>query len=136
MIYKLTDIQFAAEWVLNAIGHHKVLALYADMGAGKTTLVTEIMKLLGTEDNVSSPTYAIVNEYHTRHPEFPIVYHLDLYRLKDTDEVLSLPIENYLDSGHLCIIEWPQLAEPFFEDDVLKISIQQMDDGSRKILIL
>lgn len=134
--FTLKEIDQAAEWLLDQIGNHKIIALNAVMGAGKTTLVKAIMKSLGTKDNISSPTYAIVNEYHTENSKYNIVYHMDLYRLQNIEELESLPIEDYLDSGHLCIIEWPQLAEPFFNKDVLQISIEQMNDGSRKMLIL
>lgn len=134
--FTLKEIDQAAEWLLDQIGNQKIIALNAGMGSGKTTLVKAIMKSLGTKDNISSPTYSIVNEYHTENPKYNIVYHMDLYRLQNIEELESLPIEDYLDSGHLCIIEWPQLAEPFFDKDVLQISIEQMNDESRKMLIL
>lgn len=134
--YDFENITSAASWVLAQLANHRILLLDAEMGAGKTTLVQAMLRALGTRDEVSSPTYAIVQEYSTDHPEHPTVYHLDLYRIQDEAELEELPITDYLDSGHLCIIEWPELVLPFLDVPYLKLGIEVLSDTSRKILIL
>lgn len=134
--YAFENISSAASWVLSLLTDHRLLLLEAEMGAGKTTLVQALLQTLGTRDEVSSPTYAIVQEYSTDHPKHPIVYHLDLYRIRDEAELEALPITDYLDSGHLCIIEWPELVLPFLDAPYLKLGIEVLTDTSRKILIL
>lgn len=134
--YAFENITTAASWVLAQLADHRILLLDAEMGAGKTTLVQAILQAIGTRDEVSSPTYGIVQEYSTDHPEHLTVYHLDLYRIRDEAELEALPITDYLDSGHLCIIEWPELVLPFLDVPYLKLGIEVLSDTSRKILIL
>lgn len=92
---------------------HSILLLKGNLGAGKTTFTQFLLKELGTADEVSSPTYSIVNEYHT---EKGIVFHFDLYRLKNIQEVYDIGMEEYLDHSHLCIIEWPEIYEEELSD--------------------
>ncbi|MEC5156604.1 tRNA (adenosine(37)-N6)-threonylcarbamoyltransferase complex ATPase subunit type 1 TsaE [Chryseobacterium sp. MP_3.2] len=92
---------------------HPILLLKGNLGAGKTTFTQFLLKRLGTSDEVSSPTYSIVNEYHT---EKGIVFHFDLYRLKNIQEVHDIGMEEYLDHSHLCIIEWPEIYEEELSD--------------------
>lgn len=87
---------------------HNILLLKGNLGAGKTTFTQFLLKKLGSADEVSSPTYSIVNEYNTPQGK---VYHFDLYRLKNIDEVYDIGIEEYLDNAFLCIIEWPEVYE-------------------------
>lgn len=97
------------------------------MGAGKTTLVKAICQLLGSTDNLSSPSFSIVNEYLSSTQEIKI-YHLDLYRLNDVSEAIEAGVQEYLYSDDYCLIEWPELIEPLLPEDVVKISITVMDN--------
>ena len=107
--------------LLELYGNQKIILLDAPMGAGKTTLIKEFCLALESKDNFSSPTYSIVNEYH--YPGGKI-FHFDLYRLKSEEELMDLGIEEYLDSGHYCIFEWPQLVEEFVKIPYKKIDIE------------
>lgn len=95
------------------------------MGAGKTTLIKELCKQLGSEDNFSSPTYSIVNEYTSPHGK---LYHMDCYRLKSAEEALNIGIEDYLNGENYCFVEWPELIEQFLPADVIKISIRTTEN--------
>ncbi len=117
-IGKLPD---AGRKLLDFANGIKVFAFNAEMGSGKTTFIKEVSKILGSKDNFSSPTYSIVNEYSA-----PVgkIYHLDLYRLKSVEEILDIGIEQYLDSGNYCFIEWPQVAvelltKPYLDIDII-----------------
>ena len=114
------QLPVVAKNILQFAEDKKVFAFYAQMGAGKTTLIKEICKQLGSADNFSSPTYSIVNEYEIARGK---IYHIDLYRLQNLDEALNIGIEEYLSGENYCFIEWPELAEQLFADDVVKISI-------------
>lgn len=109
---------------------YPVLLLKGNLGAGKTTFTQYLMKALGSSDDVSSPTYAIVNEYHT--PK-GLVFHFDLYRMKDVNEVYDIGMDEYLDRAFLSIIEWPEI----YEDELQHLSHHMMtienSDGSRTI---
>ncbi|KUJ52492.1 tRNA (adenosine(37)-N6)-threonylcarbamoyltransferase complex ATPase subunit type 1 TsaE [Chryseobacterium sp. JAH] len=106
-ITKLEDWQDVVEEILPKI-QHPILLLKGNLGAGKTTFTQFLLKNLGSEDEVNSPTYSIVNEYNTSNGK---VYHFDLYRLKNIEEVFDIGIEEYLDNAYLCIIEWPEVYE-------------------------
>lgn len=114
----------------------EIMVLDAPMGAGKTTLVRYLMAYLGSPDAVSSPTFSIVNEYHTGNKRFPLIFHMDLYRLRSIEEALALPIEDYLYGGGVCIIEWPDLIETLLPESILRVKILQEVDGARKIVFL
>lgn len=117
----LKELPGLAEPILRLYDDPKIILLYAPMGAGKTTLIKEFCRSLGSTDNFSSPTYSIVNEY--AYPGGKI-YHFDLYRLKDKEELLDLGIEEYLDSGHYCIFEWPELVIDMIKIRYKKIEIE------------
>jgi tRNA threonylcarbamoyladenosine biosynthesis protein TsaE len=104
-----------------------VMLIYGDLGVGKTTLVKYLCKKLGITENMSSPSFGIVNEY--RNHEGIIVYHMDLYRLKHLSEFESIGGEDYLYSGDLCIIEWPQILEGFIHFDYLKLEISSKQNS-------
>ena len=110
-----------AKAVMDFITPLKTVLFYAPMGAGKTTFIKTLCKAIGSADNFSSPTYSIVNEY-----SYPggKIFHFDLYRLGSAEELLDLGIEDYLDSGHYCFFEWPELVEPLLEDAYVKIEIK------------
>lgn len=132
VIKDLRDIGRAAEEFLEAVGNHRIIAFYAPMGAGKTTFTTALCHKLGVrEDAVSSPTFAIVNEYRTGNGE--PMYHFDFYRVSKVSEALDIGFYDYIDSGCLCVIEWPENIEVILPEETLKVSITVNPDESRLI---
>lgn len=111
----------------------RVFAFDAPMGAGKTTFIKQLCEELGTEDVVNSPTFAIVNVYDT--PKDGEIYHFDCYRLKDIREAQDFGAEDYLYSGNICLIEWPDIIEPLLPEDTLYIHIRVCEDGDRELTI-
>jgi tRNA threonylcarbamoyladenosine biosynthesis protein TsaE len=130
----LAQVPEAAAAVLAAVGESRVLTFEGEIGAGKTTLIKALCLQLGVSDEVSSPTFALVNEYQGA--EGQPVYHADLYRLKAVEEALDIGISHYLDSGHWCFIEWPELIEPLLPEGYCRIKLEFVDDSTRKIIIL
>ena len=129
-IKSLAEIDRAAGEFLKEIGDNCLVAFYAPMGAGKTTFTTAVCKALGVEeDAISSPTFAIVNEYRARGGE-PI-YHFDFYRIEDTREALDIGLYDYLDSDCLCLMEWPENIEGLLPEETLRVKISVLDDDSR-----
>lgn len=131
-IPNISALPKAAEEFLGALGSRRVVALLAPMGTGKTTFISALCKLLGVEDTITSPTFAIVNEYYSTRLEEPI-YHFDFYRLRDLDEARAIGVEDYLYSGHLCLLEWPELIEPLLPDDTVVVRLEELPDGSRRL---
>ena len=127
----ITQIDIAAQQFIEALGESRVVAFYGKMGAGKTTFIKAICQQLGVDDVITSPTFAIVNEYTDR-TSSP-VYHFDFYRIRRLEEVYDMGYEDYFYSGHLCLIEWPDLIEDLLPEDALRVSIGEEADGSRKI---
>ena len=126
----LPDLGRAAEEFLKETSGHTLIAFYAPMGAGKTTFITAVCKALGVkEDAVSSPTFAIVNEYRSAAGES--VYHFDFYRIERMEEALDIGLYDYLDSGALCLMEWPENIEALLPEETLRVSISVEPDGSR-----
>lgn len=122
----------AARQFLKEIGNRSLVAFYAPMGAGKTTFTTAICKALGVrEDAVSSPTFAIVNEYRAASGE--PVYHFDFYRITKEAEALDIGLYEYLDSGSLCLMEWPENIESLLPEETLNVSISVGPDGTRTV---
>ncbi|HFA48916.1 MAG TPA: tRNA (adenosine(37)-N6)-threonylcarbamoyltransferase complex ATPase subunit type 1 TsaE [Bacteroidetes bacterium] len=137
-INNIKEIGFAASQILNFSKTAKTFALSGDLGAGKTTLVQAICRHLGITENVTSPTFSLVNEYpfQDKNGEAKLLRHLDLYRLKTIEEALGIGIEDYLYDGNYCFIEWPELIEALLPTDTVNINISILNDSSRKILIL
>jgi tRNA threonylcarbamoyladenosine biosynthesis protein TsaE len=129
--YTLAQLRQAAEWLLSQMGERKVLAFYGQMGAGKTTLIKEICRALHVTDNVTSPTFALINEYHTAGGKK--VFHFDFYRIKNLEEAYDLGYDEYFDSGALCLVEWPELVEELLPENVLRIHIEVPSEGERAI---
>lgn len=128
----LSALDKAAERFLKEIGDNRLIALYGSMGAGKTTFTTALCRRLGVvEDAVSSPTFAIVNEYRTASGE--PMYHFDFYRIERLSEALDIGFYDYVDSGCLCIMEWPENIEDLLPEETLRVSISVLPDGSRKL---
>ena len=130
IIKGLEDLERAAQAFLKEIGDHTLVAFYAPMGAGKTTFTTAVCKVLGVqEDAVSSPTFAIVNEY--RGGQGQPIFHFDFYRIDKPAEALDIGMYDYLDSGELCLMEWPENIEGLLPEETLKVHISVQADGSR-----
>lgn len=132
IIKDIQDLDRAAGEFLAETAGHKLIAFYAPMGAGKTTFTTALCRALGVQaDAVSSPTFAIVNEYRTADGES--IYHFDFYRLKGPAEAFDIGLYDYLDSGSLCLMEWPENIEEIIPEETLKVSITVLPDGSREL---
>jgi len=108
----------------------KKFAFYADMGYGKTTFIKAIANCLGVQNEVTSPTYGLINEYHSKNG---YIYHIDLYRLNSIEECLDIGIENYLYDEHYCFIEWPQIIEPILPATFKKVQLEINSDKHRLI---
>ena len=131
---KINDIEHiheAAREFIEHIGDCRVFAFYGKMGAGKTTFVKAICEELGVEDVITSPTFAIINEY--TQPDGSPLFHFDFYRIKKFEEVYDMGYEDYFYSGALCFIEWPELIEDILPDDAVRVSITEQEDGSRLV---
>lgn len=133
-IQSLEQIHEAAREFISAMGDNTVFALYGKMGAGKTTFVKALCEELGVSDVITSPTFAIVNEYRSDE-NGELIYHFDLYRIKKLSEVYDMGYEDYFYSGALCFIEWPELVEELLPGDAVKVTIEELEDGTRKIVI-
>ncbi len=131
-IQSLDQIQDAAKQFINHMGENTVFAFYGKMGAGKTTFVKAVCEALGVNDVITSPTFAIVNEYRSDSTN-ELIYHFDFYRIKKLSEVYDMGYEDYLYSGALCFIEWPELIEELLPEDAVKVSIEETEDGCRLI---
>ena len=128
-INSLDTIHEAAKEFIKGMGDGKVFAFYGKMGAGKTTFIKALCEVLGVKDVITSPTFAIINEY-TDGNNNPI-YHFDFYRIKKLEEVYDMGYEDYFYSGNLCLLEWPELVEDVLPENVIKVTIEEQTDGSR-----
>ncbi|MBP3482985.1 MAG: tRNA (adenosine(37)-N6)-threonylcarbamoyltransferase complex ATPase subunit type 1 TsaE [Alistipes sp.] len=132
-IDSLSELSRAADAVIAALDGRTVVAFYGAMGAGKTTLISSIMERLGSHDAVTSPTFALVNQYDTS--DGKPVYHFDFYRINKTEEAFDLGYEEYFYSGDLCLIEWPEKVEELLPDDVMTVRIES-DGGSGRTFFI
>ena len=114
--------------------HRNVFAFYGKMGAGKTTFIKALCDVLGVDDVVNSPTFAIVNEYHSGVLNGP-VFHFDFYRIKHVDESFDIGTDDYFYSGAPCFIEWPELIEPLLPDNAVRVDIEELPDGRRRVVL-
>lgn len=130
--YTLQELPQIAGKVLNQLPSKTVL-FYGDMGVGKTTLIKELAKLLGSQDPVSSPTFSLVNEYAL--PEDKL-YHFDFYRLEDVEEAYDMGVEEYLDSDHWKFIEWPDKIASIIPEDNVSIELKKNTNGSRTLNVV
>ena len=131
IIKDIEHIREAAREFIENIGEARVFAFYGKMGAGKTTFVKAICEELGVDDVITSPTFAIVNEYTAA--EGDSIFHFDFYRIKRLEEVYDMGYEDYFYSGALCFIEWPELIEDILPDDAVRVRIAEQEDGSRLV---
>ena len=131
-INSLDELDTVAEAVINSLNGRTVVAFDAPMGAGKTTLISRIAAHLGAEDSVTSPTFAIVNQYEGKERT---IYHFDMYRIERVEEALDFGSEEYLSSGELCLVEWPEKIEPLLPDDTMIVRIEIVSDTARRFEI-
>jgi tRNA threonylcarbamoyladenosine biosynthesis protein TsaE len=130
-IQGLDDIDNAARRLVEALGKHKKIAISGEMGAGKTTLIQSVCKVLGVHGIVNSPTFALINEYFTDSGES--IFHFDLYRIEDIREMYDFGYEEYFYSDSYCFIEWPEKAIELMPEDTLFLTITVEDDGGRLV---
>ena len=131
-IENIETIRDAAREFVAGIGDRNVFAFYGKMGAGKTTFIKAVCEELGVSDVITSPTFAIVNEYESDTQALTI-YHFDFYRIKKLEEVYDMGYEDYFYGGGLCLIEWPELIEELLPEDAVRVTIAEQEDGSRVV---
>ena len=132
-IDSLSDLPKVADLVLESLNGRNVVAFFAPMGAGKTTLISTLMETLGSEDIVTSPTFALVNQYYTETRE--PVYHFDFYRINSINEAFDMGYEEYFYSGDLCLVEWPEKVEQLLPEDTMVVKIEIVDENTRRFTI-
>jgi len=131
LIRSLDELDRAAGDFLKAVGDARIIAFSGDLGAGKTTFIQALCRVMGVRGEVNSPTFALVNELTT--PEGESIYHFDLYRIDDPSELFDLGYEEYFFSGKTCFIEWPEKASHLIPEDAMIVTIKVLPDGSREL---
>ncbi len=131
--FTLQTIETAVNEFLHVVSNRTVVAFHGEMGAGKTTFITAVCKALQVQETISSPTFSIINEYTTKGGS--IVYHMDLYRLKDEEEAISAGVEDAFYSGNMCLVEWPEKAPAIFPDDTVHCYLTSVAHKERKLQI-
>ena len=131
--YSLDEIEKTAEIFLNFIGNHRLIAFHAEMGSGKTTFIQALCKKLGVKTGFGSPTFSIINEYESAEGE--TIFHIDLYRMKDANEVRNTGAEDCFFSGDYCFVEWPENAFGLLPENALHCYISLLDNNSRNLKI-
>ncbi len=130
-INSLDELDDVAQVVVESLEGRTVVAFDAPMGAGKTTLISRIARLLGSKDDVTSPTFAIVNQYEGERT----IYHFDMYRIERVEEALDFGSEEYFASGDLCLVEWPEKIEPLLPEDTMVVRIEIVSENARRFVI-
>lgn len=130
-INSLEELKVAAKELITAFSDDRVFAFYGKMGAGKTTFIQSICRALGSDDNVTSPTFALINEYNTA--DLDSIFHFDFYRIKDIEEAYDLGYEDYIYSGSYCLIEWPEMIESLLPEKMVEVKIEVKEDDTRLI---
>lgn len=133
LIKNVDSIDVAAEKLLKLIPSGSVVALYGQMGAGKTTLIREMCTQLGVNQTVTSPTFSIVNEYTTGSGQ--TIYHFDLYRIKTVEEAFDFGCEEYLFSGSTCFVEWPEKIAEILPEETIRVDINVIDEDERELVV-
>lgn len=132
MIYNISEIHKAVEAIKEHLHLYKIVLFNGSMGAGKTTLISELCKALGSTDDISSPTFSIVNEYSS---SFGILYHFDFYRIKSIEEAFDFGLEEYLYSNQYCFLEWAEKISPLLPEKLMIVDINIVNEQSREIKI-
>ncbi|MDX9882361.1 MAG: tRNA (adenosine(37)-N6)-threonylcarbamoyltransferase complex ATPase subunit type 1 TsaE [Prolixibacteraceae bacterium] len=130
-IKSLNGIKAAAKQFLQTYSQHRIFAFYGKMGSGKTTFIKALCEEMGSHDNVTSPTFSIINEYTT--PTGTMIYHFDFYRIKNLQEAFDLGYEDYFFSGNFCFIEWPERVEQLLPAEFVKVGIS-VDQGETRLI--
>ncbi|KAF0239242.1 MAG: ATP-binding [Prolixibacteraceae bacterium] len=130
----IKSLNLIAKRLIGEFRGERIFAFYGKMGAGKTTFIQSVCKALGSKDIVTSPTFALINEYKTGDSQS--VFHFDFYRIKNMEEAFDLGYEDYLYSGSYCLIEWPELIEPLLPKNIVKVKIEVAENGTRNISAL
>ncbi len=134
-IPSLDAIDSVARQFVDLMDDYTVFAFNGEMGAGKTTFINALSRVLGVdEDPTSSPSFAIINEYRSS-TTAELIYHFDLYRLENLDEAFDIGVEDYLDSGAICFLEWPERIADILPDDTVRVDIAEQPDGSRLLTV-
>lgn len=133
LLKDLSDLDIAAKGFIEKMHKKKVFAFYGEMGAGKTTFIKAICNAMGVTETVTSPTFALVNEYEKS--DGNPIYHFDFYRIKNIEEVYDFGYEDYFYSGNICFIEWPELIETILPEDVVKVQIA-IDENEQRLISL
>jgi tRNA threonylcarbamoyladenosine biosynthesis protein TsaE len=131
IIYSIDEIEGVAKKILSLNLNSKIYILYGNMGSGKTTLIKSIVEKLDIDGVVSSPTFSIINEYYNGNK----IYHFDFYRIKDTDELLDIGIEEYVSGNNICFIEWPDLVIKMLPKNYNTLKLEVISDKKRKLTI-
>ncbi len=132
LTFSLIEIDNTAKKVISFLGDVKIVALHGEMGAGKTTFIHAVCRSMGVTDVMNSPTYSIINQYHTTANK--IINHIDVYRLKNADEAIHAGVEDAIVSGNFCFIEWPERIKEILPLDTANIIIEIIDDTKRRLM--
>lgn len=130
--FNFNEIEKTAQKFLEATGSYNLFAFSGELGAGKTSFITAICKVLGVSETVTSPTYSIIQEYKTR--DNSTVFHIDLYRIKSKEEALDAGVEECLVSNEICMVEWPERAPEIFPEKTVFCRIEILSDTKRKLI--
>ena len=134
-IANLESLPAAAEEFVGLMDDYTVFAFNGDMGAGKTTFIRALVQALGVDaEEANSPSFSLINEYRSE-TTAELIYHFDLYRLESLDEALEIGVEDYFDSGAVCLIEWPERVADILPDDTVRVDISEDADGSRLLKV-
>ena len=135
LVKTLNDLHTCVPELMRALAGRRKIALYGEMGAGKTTLVKAICQHLGVLENTASPTYSLVNQYSYVEPDgsISLFHHLDLYRLRSAQEAFDIGLDDLLFDPWYCVIEWPQLAESLLPEEVVRMEIEIIGEMERRI---
>lgn len=128
-IKDISALADTANQLLDYFPEDRIFAFYGTMGAGKTTFIKALCHQLGSNDNVTSPTFALINEYSTS--DDSVIYHFDFYRIKKLEEAYDLGYEDYIYSGNYCFIEWPEMIESLLPKGIIKVTIKEVEKGIR-----
>lgn len=134
--YNINEIASTSQHIIDYLNKNdkiKVISFDGEMGSGKTTLIKEICEILGVKSEVTSPTFAIINEYESQNNT--LIYHFDFYRLKNLQEALDIGTEDYFYSGFYCFLEWPEIISAILPEKIINISIKIIDNNTRKLEI-
>jgi len=134
LLENLSRLNAAAKWLLEEVGEYRIIAFYGELGAGKTTFIRELCRLMGVRQEVTSPTFSIVNEYSGENNQS--IYHFDFYRFNRPEEALDIGFEDYITSEFPCLMEWPEKIEAFLPPETLRVYIDVTENNSRTISLV